>query len=356
MNKISGIGKWLCSENASSGETKRKARMIREGLGMTSAEYRKTLSKLRKYLDVVERKMSAKEWDQINYESVPSKANLIYNSAFLRNDQERRLDYLESLKKGTTKINAGVLQPHEIVTKYKRDLWRTIRQYDETLEQLWKNLPDETITNTLCVRDGSGSMTASISGKTTCLDAATALTVFMAERNTGEWKNKFLTFSFNPRVIDISHCKTLRDKLACIYGYDECANTDIYKTMMLILKTAVNNHVSQEDMPGLVVILSDMQFDGRCFNLNKTLFEDIIDEFEAAGYKMPKLCFWNINDRGQCSVPLQQNDFGLILCSGFSAQIMKMFMSNKLDPLAVLLEQVNSPRYDVVEELIKAVI
>lgn len=356
---ITLCAKWMPSINASSSETRRYARMLCEDFGWTYKKYRKTLAKLRKYLDVVEVKMSAKDWNGIKYDTVPSKANLIYNNAFLRNDENRRREYLESLQKGEAKINAGVLQPHEIVSKYMKGngWWRNyISDYDETLEQLWKNLPNMTVDNTLVVRDGSGSMTSSISGKATCLDVATALTVYMAEHNTGEWKGKFITFSSHPEVIDISKETSLHDKLDHIYHYNDCSNTDIYGTMMLILDTAVNNKIPQEEMPGMIVICSDMQFDGRMFHFDKTLFEDIIEEYEAAGYKMPKICFWNINDRGEKSIPLQQNDMGLILCSGFSVQIMKMFMSNKLDPLEILLETISSPRYDAVEEAVSVVI
>ena len=350
------LAKWLPSEVATSQKTQRYARMICEDCGWSYENYRKALTTLRKYLDVVEVKMSANEWDKIDYSKVPSKANLIYSDAFLSHDEKRRKEYLESLKRGETKINAGVLQPHEIVAKYKGVFSWGVDDYDETLEQLWQNLPDETIENCLVVRDGSGSMTSKISGNTTCLDVATALTVYMAERNSGEWKNKFITFSSKPKVIDITNCESLHDKLTYINKFDECSNTDIYRTMMLILQTAVNNNVSQDDMPGMITICSDMQFDGRWFNLDKTLFENIIEEFEAAGYKMPKLIFWNINDRGECSIPIQQNDFGLILCSGFSVQIMKMFMSNKLDPYEVLMETINALRYDDVEAAVKKLI
>ena len=244
------------------------------------------------------------------------------------------------------------------MTNYTEDGWWScsVKDYDETLEQLWKNLPDMTVSNTLVVRDGSGSMCSAVSGKTTCLDVATALTLYMAEHNTGAWKDKFITFSSNPEIIDVSAEKTLHDKLDKVFHYGDCSNTDIYKTMKLILNTAINNHMTQEDMPEMIVICSDMQFDGRMFNLNHTLFEDIIDEFEAAGFKMPKICFWNINDRNEKTIPLQQNDLGLILCSGFSVQIMKMFMSNKLDPYEILLETLNSPRYDAVEEAVSGVI
>lgn len=354
---ISLLAKWMPSINASSMMTRHYAHMLCEDFGWSVKKYRKTLSKLRRYLDVVEVKMSAKEWDKIDYEKVPSKANLNYNDAFLRNDGSRRRDYLASLAKGEAKINAGVLQPHEIVAKYNYGFWgMRIKEYDETLEQLWKNLPSISIENTLVVRDGSGSMTSTISGNTTCLDVATALTVYMAEHNSDAWKDKFVTFSSRPRIIDVSKCKNLHDKLELISSYDECSNTDVYKTMKLVLDTAVENRMTQDDMPGMIVICSDMQFDGRMFNFNKTLFEDIIDEFETAGYKMPKICFWNINDRGSKTVPLQQNDMGLILCSGFSVQIMKMFMSNKLDPYEILLETINSPRYDAVEEAVSGLI
>ena len=61
------LGKWLPSVGASSAETRRYARILCEDFGWTYEKYRKTLSKLRKYLDVVERKMSAKEWGEIDY-------------------------------------------------------------------------------------------------------------------------------------------------------------------------------------------------------------------------------------------------------------------------------------------------
>ena len=353
------LGKWLPSVGASSAETRRYARILCEDFGWTYEKYRKTLSKLRKYLDVVERKMSAKEWGKIDYEKVPSKANLIYNNAFLRNDENRRRKYLESLQKGEAKINAGVLQPHEIVSKYTESggWWNnSVKDYDETLEQLWKNLPDMTVSNTLVVRDGSGSMCSPISGQTTCLDVATALTVYMCDHNTGGWKGKFVTFSSHPEVVDISAEETLHDKLDKISGYDDCSNTDIYSTMKLILDTAVNNKIPQEEMPEMIVVVSDMGFDGGRFNFNKALFENIIEEYESHGYKMPKICFWNINDRNDNGIPLQKNDMGLILCSGFSVQIMKMFMSNNLDPYQVLIETINNPRYDAIEEAIKNIV
>ena len=113
-------------------------------------------------------------------------------NAFLRNDEARRREYLASLQKGETKINASVAQPHEIVSKYTVGHWsRTVKKYDIALEEMWKALPNICVENSLVVRDGSGSMTTAIgNGKTTCLDVATALAIYCAEHNSDVWKDK----------------------------------------------------------------------------------------------------------------------------------------------------------------------
>ena len=197
--QISLLAKWLPSPGASSATTKHHAKQIQKMLGTTERQYRKMLSELRGYLDVVEKKMSAKQWREIKYEAVPSRANLIYNKAFLRNDEERRRAYLESLAKGETKINAGTLFPHDIVHKYGNSGWNAITEYNETFEQLWKALPD-TVNgngNTIVVADGSGSMKCNVDphSSVTALDVANALAIYFAEHSSGQFKDKYITFS-----------------------------------------------------------------------------------------------------------------------------------------------------------------
>ena len=354
---VSLLAKWLPSENASSRETKRYAEIIRTSLGLTPRQYRKTLSRFRQYLDVVERKMSSKNWGEIDYSSVPSQANLKYNPAFLRNDEERRRAYLESLKKGETKINASVLQPHEIVAKYKDGYnWsRIVRQYDEALEQLWEALPSTNIGNTLVVRDSSGSMMTGYGAQCCPLDVATALAIYAAEHNDGIWKDKYITFSSNPRFIDLSGCSTLRDKLVLSFSESEIANTDIEKTMLLILNTAIANHCTQDEMPKNILILSDLQFDSMVTirGNRKALFENLISVYEDNGYKMPRIIFWNLSGNVDRTIPIQNNDLGVVLCSGFSIQLLKMIMSGKTDPYEVLLETINSERYLPIKEAVQ---
>ena len=366
------LAKWLPSCNASSKETKRLAKVIYKSIGMTERQYRKTLSKLRDYLNVVEVKMSAKEWGEIEYSAVPSRANLVYNSAFLRNDEDRRRAYLAALERGdkNVKINAGVLFPHDIVHKYMEGGWSSrLKAKDTTLEELWKALPDfvNGAGNTICVADGSGSMTVTVGGtKVSALDVANALAVYFAERSSGQFKDNYITFSQRPQLVDFSKASSLREKLEIALKHNEVANTNIEAVFDLVLQTAIDKNMSQDELPQNILILSDMEFDG-CATTNssnggwgrkrpdQTLFNTIAKKYEAHDYKLPRLVFWNICSRTG-TIPVKENDLGVALVSGFSPAIVKMVLSNSTDPFECLLEQLKVERYAVVEAALKDVI
>ena len=360
---ISLLAKWMPSENASSKVTKRMARQFMQDINISPRNYRRCLSALRRKLNVVECDMSANNWDEINYETVPSKANLNYSNAFMRHDEERRIKYLDSLAKGETKINAKVLAPYEICHAYGGSYGYGVKLYDESLEQMWKALPKYQMDDVLVVRDGSGSMSSKVSKEVSCLDVATSIAIYAAEHNSKNWYNKFITFSSSPRFIDMSDCKSLRDKILYCSGFNECSNTDIYKTMKLILNTAISKGYKQYQLPKTILIVSDMQFDTgpsrygssyTAFNYNKALFEQIQMEYQYYGYKLPKIVFWNVDSRGNKTIPIQQNDLGLVLCSGFSANIFKMLLGDELDPYQALLKILNSKRYQPIEEVLQA--
>lgn len=352
------LAKWMPSINTSSAESRALARWFCSKFDMSEKEYRKTLSSIRAKLNVVETQMCANEWSAIKYEAVPSKANLLYKDAFLKHDEIRRTEFISKVNAGEAKINASVTMPHEIVHSYNACGWRTNSSLDASLEALWKNLKDtikEGGRNIMVVRDGSGSMTSTIGGTSvSALEVATALSVYFSERQSGEFKDKFITFSSRPQLVDLSKCKTLLEKLKICNSYTECSNTDIEATFDLVLKTAVANHMKQEDIPDLLIV-SDMEFDGATVNFgwnssdaNKaTLFAQIEAKFNAAGYQLPKLIFWNVMSRTN-GIPVQENVKGLALVSGFSTNVMDLVLSNKLDPFEILKEKLLKPRYDAI--------
>lgn len=373
---ISLLAKWMPSINASSIKTKAYAKMLAKALDMNERTYRQTLSKLRRYLDVVEVKMSRKDWSEIKYEAVPSRANLIYNKAFLRNDEERRRDYLGKLEKGETKINASTLFPHDIVNKYTGGRTYIQSSKDATIEALWKALPDTVkgCGNTIVVADGSGSMDTRVdpNSKVSALDVANALAIYFAERSSGQFKDKYITFSENPQFVDFSKCKSLHDKLQTALSHNEIANTNIEKVFYMILAAAVKNRMTQEDLPKNILIISDMEFDAcatsgepgprdRRYGYywstpriapTQTLFDTIANKYAEYGYQMPRLVFWNVNSRTG-TIPVKNNALGVALVSGFSVNVAKMVMSGKTDPFECLLETLNDERYDPVEKALR---
>lgn len=365
-NPCSLLAKWMPSSNASSQRTRHYAKVLRSGLGMSERGYRKMLSKLRRYLDVVEVKMSAKRWGDIRYEAVPSKANVIYNNAFLRNDEQRRREFLAKLEKGEAKINSAVLFPHDIVHMYSSGgCYWSVKKYDAAIEAMWKGLPDMVhgCGNTIVVADGSGSMNIRVGGSSvSAIEVANALAIYFAEHSSGEFKNRYITFSERPQFVSFDKAANLREKLMIAHQHNECANTNIEAVFDLILNTAVKNGMKQEDLPENVLIISDMEFDACTVSnspssywhkgVNATLFGWIAERYAARGYKMPRLVFWNVNSRTG-TIPVKENDMGVALVSGFSVNICKMVMSGKTDPFECLLETLNSERYQPIEDALK---
>ena len=314
------------------------------------------LSSYRSYLDVVEVKMSAKKWADIAYEAVPSRANLLYNVAFLRNDEERRRNFLGAVKKGEKTIHAGVLYPHDIVHSYmdyeKKPGWMYVKPVDDTLEELWKALPDyvQGAGNTLCIADGSGSMWTKVgSSNVSCLEVADAIAIYFSEHCTGQFKDTYITFSQTPQFVDLSKGKTLYDKLCIAIHHNEVANTNIEAVFDLILDTALKYHMPQRDLPENLLILSDMEFDaatrsnvnGNWVSPDEKLFDRFAKKYASHGYRLPRLVFWNICSRTK-TIPIRENALGVALVSGFSPVITKMVLSNEINPC--LLYTSPSPR------------
>lgn len=347
---ISLLAKWMPSINTSSDKTRALARKIcRELNGLPYAEYRKTLAQLRSYLEVVETKVSANKWGEVDYNAVPSLANLKYKNAFLRHDTDRRTAYLESLVNGdkNVKINASTLSCVDIVNKYQTKhpysyYAHLSTQIDVTLEELWKALPSFDVADTVVVRDGSGSMMG------TPLDVATALAIYTAQHNKGEFKDKYLTFSRVAKVVDISKYSTLYDALVRSYAEADCSNTDLKNVFETILNIAVQNHYKNEELPKNILIISDMQFDAGYFRM--PLMAEIEKEYEKFGYDLPKLIFWNVAGTVNRTIPMTKNKNGVILLSGYTQALLKMVISNELDPFKALVSVLATERYKAVAD------
>jgi hypothetical protein len=356
---ISLLSKWMPSVNTSSIQTRKLAEALWRELDFftSAAHYRKFLAKLRAHIDIVEVKMCAQQWSQIEYEHVPSRATLLYRNAFRKHDLSRYLKYLEDVSSGKKTIKTKTLYPYDIIdivldavrhTLYKRS--RNKVQYDETLALQWKNLPNYVDPfNGLVVIDTSGSMFSSgyYGGKSSNISpisVAISLAIYIAERNAEPWKNCFLQFASKAKLQKISG-SNIYEKVLSLNMNGYYGSTNLQSIFDLILKTAIDAHLQEEDMPKRLFIISDMEFDAACINNKLSNFEEIERKYSEAGYKKPDLVFWNVNAYGK-NIPVKFDEVGTALISGCSPIILKAVISNEeLNPLDIMNSVIEVERY-----------
>lgn len=340
---VSLLAKWLKSENTSSRDSRRLGNKTRRALMLSSKEYRKTLSRLRNHIGVLERQMCSGDWSGVNYEQVPSKAAMNYRKAFERHDSFRYSEYLKKVQSGEAKINAGAVYPYEIVRSILRE---TEPQQITALDLQWKAMPNWLEGNEhkgLVLADMSGSMFWSNNGLPA--HVALSLAVYFAERNVGPFQNVFLSFSIEPKFHTIKG-NNLREKIDNMDKSDWDGNTDLQAAFDAILKAAVENRVAPEDMPSVLYIVSDMEHDSACSDREITNFDAMRRKFVNAGYALPKVVWWNVDSRND-NFPIRSDATGTALVSGCSPSILKSLLSAKsFNPMDIVYETINAERYN----------
>lgn len=339
--KPSLLFKWLPSINASSQKSRQKAKLILNYLNISEKSYRKTLSKARKELQIVERHMCLNQWSEINYQHVPSKASLKYKEAFKRHDKNRYSKFIEDVKAGKSKINASITYPYEIVEKAL-----FYSDNSETLDAIWDSLPNyikDNPHNGIVVADVSNSMmTGTPKGRPLAISISLAL--YLAERMKGPFSNHFITFSEKPVLQKIAG-KNIREKIRNLAKADWGMSTNLEAVFDLILDTAIKNHATNDDMPQTIYIVSDMEFDISTQNTT-TNYELIKSKYNQHGYHKPAIVFWNANARNT-QFPITQLDDTTCLVSGCSPIILENLLSGKrISPEQIMLETINKDRYN----------
>lgn len=359
------LAKWLKSENTSSEASRILGAKTRKAFGLTSREYRKTLSALRERINVLERLMSAGKWDEIEFDKIPSKAGLIYKNAFARHDLERAKSekevqtYADFAKDATKKVNAAVLNPVDIAEKvFTFGYYNTPTSTDRAMfDKYWENLKDYyngREENGIAIVDTSGSMHGQP------LNAAVSMGAYIAERGKGPFKNHFITFSSDPELVEFKGVD-IYDKFQRAKSANWGGSTNIEATFEMLLNTALQNHVPACDMPKTLYIFSDMELNG-CMSCGprikgrwsytssnslgsedevKSLLEVIAQRWAKMGYELPRVIFWNVDARND-NIPALNGRFGYV--SGFSLSMVETILSGK-DGWSLAKEKLDSERY-----------
>ena len=340
--EVSLLAKWLPSANASSIKTQRMAKRLARALGMDDSQYRKTLSRLRARIRIIENCLREKDYS-FDYGLQPSRALLKYRKAFLRHDGRRYGEFLQRVEKGEAQLNTAALTPYDVAAPlFSRAL---SPEECQALDVTWRALPDiASDENALAVIDGSGSMYWDASP----LPAAVALSLglYFAQRNQGPFHNHFITFSETPKLVEVKGDDLLTQLRYCA-SYNEAANTSIQRVFELLLETAVKHRAKPEELPRTLYIISDMEFDACIKDRDITNFQYAKELFELSGYQLPRLVFWNVASRGR-QQPVTQNEQGVALISGFTPRLFSLVQSGQLCPYALMMEVLESERYAII--------
>ncbi len=346
---ISLLAKWLPSDNASSPRTRRTAARLINALGMKQGEYRTLVTALRARIGLVERSLTARHPEKINYEAVPAQAMLKYRSAFIKNDSNRFTEYLLGVGSGEKRMHTETLFPYEVLRPFFKDnYFQAFPEGTDVLEQLWKLLPGAVgDANAISVVDTSGSMYCSwnTKGPVPAL-ISQAMGLYCAERCRGIFHNHLITFESTPHLAEI-HGASLRDKLRYISTLSWGGSTNLEAVFNLILETAVKYEVPQEELPKVIYIFSDMEFNCCMRNADKTVYENARELFEAFGYQMPAVVFHNVNS-WQMQTPVTAHTRGTALSSGAATHTMSYKFDGNITPMAHMLRVLGSNRYAMI--------
>ncbi|KAJ3682308.1 hypothetical protein LUZ60_014881 [Juncus effusus] len=300
---------------------------------------KEVLVPLRKVLELPEVYIGDNLWCNIPYNRVASVAMKNYKPFFLKYDEYRFQNFLSEVKEGKEKIMTGALLPHEIL--------QSAEDHDELAQLQWKEMVSNLTTNgklknCIAVCDVSASMAG------TPMMVCIALGLLVSELSEKPWRGHVITFSSNPEIHRIKG-RFLKDKIRSMKNMDCGKTTDFQKVFDKLLEIATESNIPPNKMVKRVFVFSDMEFDKASSRSWKTDYQMIRRKFKKSKYRnyMPELVFWNL--RASKAVPVQANQEGVALISGFSKNMLKLFLQGDevlANPKAIMEQAISGKEYE----------
>ena len=284
-------------------------------------QYRLLLSKLRRHIKVVESQMAHNQWSEIEYQKVPAKSHHLHKAAFKKHDADRYEKYIQDVLQNKTQIKSTGIQPHELTKPFMKNV---DPENKETLQAQWNDMITQLkkTTKLSCILPLC-DVSASMEGEP--MEVCIALGLLISELVEGPFANTIMTFETNPKLVKLKETE-LGARIKELKKVPWCGGTNLEAAFDQLLSHAVMLGCSQEQLPKVIVIFSDMQFD-EASDVSKTLFEVAKNKFAQEGYKLPSVVFWNLRDTPS-SFPVTKTEDGVSLLSGYSASLVKELMED----------------------------
>lgn len=344
---ISLCAKWAPSENTHYDHHPIFATtQIRKAMGIEPKQYRLMLTKLRRHIGVLEMLMSTQRYDEIDFSKLPSIALMKMNNAFSRNTNASGIEsearkklyqsyskYLRKLAEGKTKVNIKGIQPHELIRTYMNNINNGI---DSLVEEQWKALK-KSIMDTGVFRNVTAIVDVSASMTGQPIEVAIALGILVAECTMGPFHGKCITFHEKPSWHNLVG-ETLIEQVSCMVNAPWGGSTDLRKVFDMILREAKRAELKPEEMVKTLFIFTDMQFNQCSVGYCESTFEYSKKQFENSGYKLPFIVCWNLRTSTNKIIPIENNNEGIIMLSGFSSELLKYVLTaQELTALSMMM-------------------
>lgn len=350
---VSICAKWCPSEGDSDDKKFKLVASICEEMCITPREYRKEYTTpLRTYLNIVEKYMCEKRWDEIDFSKTPSCAMKKLKNAFEKNTPDTFNEWKSQLSKGEVTVNANQLFPHELVREM-----RTKGTCDEVCKVQWQVLEDEVrklgvLEDCVIVVDTSSSMETP---NYLPLDIACAMGLIISSVVEGEFKGNVITFNNNPEFVVIRDDEIYK-RYTQLRNIPWGGSTNLQGTFDMILERGKVAGLTNKQMPKRIIMVSDMQFNDIVRygygSIKTTNFQEIERKYSESAFTRPDIVFWNVNGKSS-DFPVTVDDNGTCLISGASPSILKSIIRTKdLNSFSVLRETLDDKRYSTVRTLL----
>ena len=300
--------------------------------------WRRDNVKLNVILNVPENKFCSNKWSEINFKNIPSICFKQKTKALLNekrealNDSEYEytgnrfpenidrvacrhnlIEYITESKN----INCSQLYPHQIIGDFtkrisssektiNKKIWDSLIKY--TKDRVYKYIEENTLQgnrtitmgNILCCADVSGSMTSFNKIPNRPIDIAVALTAFISEIASENYKDIAMSFTDVPTIFEFRNNgkkMDMYDRVSTIMsrvGY----STNYIGIHTCLVDMCKQKNIRPEEIPTLI-IFSDGHFNNQInthiSNSTMTTHDYVVKMWIDAGYAgPPQIVYWNL--------------------------------------------------------------
>ncbi|KAK1312795.1 hypothetical protein QJS10_CPA07g00269 [Acorus calamus] len=183
--------------------------------------------------------------------------------------------------------------------------------HDEVAELQWRRMVSELL------EKGKLRSCISVCGMswlmvgTKVRDVGVAMGMLVAELSEEPWKGNVITFGERPQLWRIEG-ETIEEKMSSL------------------------RRMERERMIKRVFVFRYMEFDEASVRPWETDYMAIKSKYEEMGYAVPEILFWNLRHSG--ATPVTSMEKGVALVSGFSKNMLKLFLEGDgvIDPVLIM--------------------